>query len=176
MPLAESASFKKNENKIWSILNELIEAGLIVIKNKQNIKIGFSIDLQFVHAKEIDTMDFGKPEGIRLVLFEGKQAVSIVDFIYSGREITFLHSIKKDHLKNSLDLIKSIEKEILNNPKKYAATYLNFLINLSPFVLIKNKSSIIYFKYEKKRLIRQTKKDIKKELKSIVSSRDKQIF
>jgi|GEM_PF-3329042 len=163
------ASLKKViERKIKKLLAQDVFFGPTV---ETPYRAGFCLHMQVVPRGQVKSLQFGKPEGIRVLLENKNNVLAAVDFrkTPSGRlKISNIHQGKG--LTKVLDTLNQLEKMLATAKQVWEPELIFFLLSPVPYIKIKSGKKVEFLKLEKGKIKKVTPISIKKEIATAVNS------
>ena len=139
---------------------------------KNNYDIGFCMDVQVIPKNQIESLAFGKPEGIRVLIQSGANVISAADFLYAGEKLklSYLHHGKG--LALLVSTLNKLEKKYQRTRNIYRAELIYFLLSAGTYVLIKSKSTCHYYHAAPRKMTRISPEQLKRQVSEILIHRE----
>jgi hypothetical protein len=165
------------KNKIVRNIRTLTKKGLIdTTGNKMTYHLAYYMDIQIVPKKQVDTLAFSKPEGIRVFLMQGNKFCISVDFLYRGQRLWFSSSLQGHTLLTLSRAIRVLEEKLRLKKNRQEAVLVFFLLCPDTFLMVKDGRKKIFYQYGRKGLWEISQNDLRDQVKHAIEDRPEPSF
>ena len=173
MPIVNSSQYTVRKTSLIRNISRLIKNEVIPLQDLKSatLTIGFVLDIHLIRAIEVNKMDFGKPEGIRVLLLNEKKVVSILDFYCSAKNIRFSNALVGDDVREFVSILNMMEKKYQPHKEPNELSYLHFFLSPSTYIMVSQPNGADYFKHNDKKVLKINKKILQSELKTFIQTR-----
>jgi hypothetical protein len=131
--------------------------------------IGFCMNIQIVPKKQIDSLSFGKPEGIRVFIQSKNSIIAAADFLYGKKNMKLSYLHYGHGLKLLVASLNKLEKRYKRHKDIYTAELIYFLLSNGLYILIKSRKQRQFYQSTHEKLSVISSEKIKKQVTNILA-------
>ena len=159
--------FTKLKRKIrWLISNNIIPPSK---KSTASYDLGFCMHFQIVPKKEIISLNFGSPEGIRVFIQSGINVIAAADFLFTGKKLKLSYVHQGHGLKLLLAMLNKLEKKYAGDKEICHAELIYFLLAPGPYILIKSNKKRQFYHSTGEKLVAVSYEGLKNQVNKILT-------
>lgn len=162
------------QTKINKKIRSLFKSGILhnSKKSARPYTIGFCMHIQIVPKKQIQSLAFGKPEGIRVLIQSENDVIAAADFLFVKKRLKFSYVHHGNGLNILLSSINKLEKKYKDDKNICNVELIYFLLATGPYILIKSKKEKHFYHATAERLGKITPEQMRKQVTNILIHRE----
>jgi hypothetical protein len=173
MPIIPPVLPKALKIKLIRQIKSLANRGILPhLKDKQaGIQPAFWLYLQIVPRKSVHSLALGKPEGIRVILFENKNLLTSLDFLFRGKKLFFSSAGNGPALEVLINSLNKLEEKYRSSKKRQEVVFVHFILDPFPYLMVKEGKDRHYYHFPKGTLHLITRDQLAKNVLKVLENR-----
>ena len=131
-------------------------------------KPGFCAPIQIVPKQRAGSLQFGKPEGVRVFVQHRNSVLAAVDFMYKGHQLKLTTVHQGAGLRSMLMVLNKLENKYKHSPIACHPEFIYFLLGEWPYIKVRAGKEITYFHHPKERLTAVPADRLLKQIRTII--------
>jgi len=146
----------------------LCKTGILTVPNSKKFTVGFCMPIQLVPQKQIASLRFGEPEGLRIFIQCGEDVVAAVDFFFKNHKLKLSQIYEGNGLQELTVLLNRLEKKYATTDKLFHVELISFLLSPGIYMLARGKKEIHYYTFSKERLSAVSAGKLQKQVDQLI--------
>jgi hypothetical protein len=172
MPIISSDRFSGLKPRIMRHIRKVLQSSALRFRvdTASILTVGFALDVKTIKAG-VPISGFNQPEGIRVLLLNGREVVYSLDLFLVSGKLKFSHAVTGPALDGLVNALNALEARYREDGQRIAVTVLEFPLGREQYFMAGSGSTAVFYKYHNDTLTTMTRERLQEEIDVVISAR-----
>lgn len=170
MPLQTLPLPASVHKRLTAKLRLLIRSGDLEIPDGQG-QPGFCMAIQLVPKRQLRSLAFGRPEGLRMFVETNNKIAAALDFLYAGNRVKLAQVYQGQGLYELLNALNKLEKKYARDKTVFHVQLISFLLAPGFYLLAISKKGKQFYHASPKKLTALSARQLQTQIGQLIQQR-----